>query len=45
MFSYVQYPEKLHELYNGLHLFPKRKKIENVAKLVANFYDETLIAW
>ena len=37
----VQYPEKLHELYNDLPFLPKRTKIEKVKKLVANLHDKT----
>ena len=37
----VQYPEKLHELYNDLPFLPKRMKIEKVEKLVANLHDKT----
>ena len=35
----VQYPEKLHELYNNdLQFFRERIKIEKVVKLVGNLY-------
>ena len=37
----VQYPKKLHELYNDLQFLPERMKIEKVEKLVANLHDKT----
>ena len=37
----VQYPEKLHELHNGLPFLPKRMKIEKVEKIVVNLHDKT----
>ena len=37
----VQYPEKLHELHNGLPFLPERMKIEKFEKLVTNLHDET----
>ena len=37
----VQYPEKLHELQNGLLFLPERMKIEKVEKLVANLHYKT----
>ena len=37
----VQYPEKLHELYNDLPFLPERMKIEKVETLVANLHDKT----
>ena len=37
----VQYPEKLHELHNGLPFLPERMKIEKVEKLVTNIHDKT----
>ena len=37
----VQYPEKLHELYNDLPFLPEGKKIEKFEKLVANLPDKT----
>ena len=37
----VQYPEKLHELYNDLPFLPNRMKIEKVENLVANLHDKT----
>ena len=36
----VQYPEKLHELYNNLSFLPERMKIEKVEKLVTNLHDK-----
>ena len=33
----VQYPEKLHELYNDLPFLPERMKIKKVKKLVTNY--------
>ena len=36
----VQYPEKLHELHNELHFYPKRIKIKKIEKLVANLHDK-----
>ena len=36
----VQYPEKLHELYNDLPFLPERMKIKKVKKLVTNLYDK-----
>ena len=38
---HVQYPEKLHDLYNDLPFLPERMKIEKVKKLVANLHDKT----
>ena len=37
----VQYPEKLHELYDDLPFLPERMKTEKVEKLVANLHDKT----
>ena len=37
----VQFPEKLHELYNDLPFLPERTKIEKVEKLVTNLHDKT----
>ena len=37
---YVQYPEKLHELYNYLIFLPEKMKIEKIGKLVANLHDK-----
>ena len=37
----VQYPEKLHELHNGLPFLPERMKVEKFEKLVANFHNKT----
>ena len=37
----VQFPEKLHELYNDLPFLPERMKIEKVEKLVTNLHDKT----
>ena len=37
----VQYLEKLHELYNDLSFLPKKMKIKNFEKLVANISIET----
>ena len=37
----VQYLEKLHELYNDLSFLPKKMKIKNVEKLVANISIKT----
>ena len=37
----LEYLEKLHELHNNLPFWRERMKIENVEKLVANFYDKT----
>ena len=36
----VQYPEKLHDLYNDLPFFPDREKNDKVEKLVAHLHDE-----
>ena len=38
----VQYPEKLHELYNNISLLPERIKSEKVEKLVTNLHDKTV---
>ena len=37
----VQYPEKLHELYNDFSFLPEGTKIEKVEKLVTNLQDKT----
>ena len=37
----VQYPEKLHELYNDLLFLPERMKIEKVEKHFTNLHDKT----
>ena len=37
----VQFPEKLHELYNDLLFLPERIKIAKVEKLVTNLHDKT----
>ena len=37
----VQYLEKLHKLYNDLSFLPKKMKIKNVEKLVANISIKT----
>ena len=37
----VQYPKKLHEIYNDLPLSPEIVKIEKTEKLVANLHDKT----
>ena len=37
----VQFPEKLHELYNDLPFLPERTKIEKVEKLITNLHDKT----
>ena len=37
--SGVQYPEKLHELYNDLLFLPERMQIKKVEKLAANLHD------
>ena len=37
----VQYPEKLHELYNDLPFLPERMKIEKVENLFTNLHDKT----
>ena len=37
----VQYPEKLHDIFNELPFLPERVKIEKVEKLVANLHDKT----
>ena len=37
----VQYPEKLHELHNGLPFLPDRMKVEKFEKLVANLHNKT----
>ena len=36
----VQHPEKIYEIHNDLPFFPKRKKIQNVEKLVTNLHDK-----
>ena len=36
----VQYLEKIYEIHNDLPFFPKRKKIQNVEKLVTNLHDK-----
>ena len=36
----VQYPEKLHDLHNGLSFLPERMKIENIEKLTGNLHDK-----
>ena len=36
----VQYPQKLHEVYNYLPFLPERMKIEKTEKLVANLHDK-----
>ena len=36
----VQYPEKLHNLYNDLPFLLEIMKIEKVEKLVANLHDQ-----
>ena len=38
--SYVQCPEKLHDLHNGLPVLPERIKIEKVEKLAANLHEK-----
>ena len=38
---YVQHPEKLHELHNGLPFLRERMKIEKFQKLVTNLHDNT----
>ena len=35
-----QYPEKLHELHNGLPFLSDKMKIEKVGKIVANLHDK-----
>ena len=35
----VQYPEKLHDLYNDLQFLPKRMKIYKVEKFVTNLHE------
>ena len=37
----IQYPEKLHELHNGLPFLAERMKIEKLEKLVTNLHDKT----
>ena len=37
----VQYPKKLHKLYNDLPYLPEIMKFENVKKLVTNLLDKT----
>ena len=36
----VQYPEKLHELYNDLPFLPEKMKIEKIEKLAAKLHDK-----
>ena len=38
---FIQYLEKLYELYNDLLFLRERMKIEKVEKLVANLHDKT----
>ena len=37
----VQYPEKLHEIYNDLPFLPEKMKIGKVEKFVAYLHDKT----
>ena len=37
----IQYPENLHDFYNGLQYLAKRMKIEKVEKLIANVHDKS----
>ena len=36
----VEYPEELHEMHNNLPFMPEKMKIDEVEKLVANFYNK-----
>ena len=37
----IQYPEKLHKLYNDLPFLPERMKFEKIEKLVTSLHDKT----
>ena len=37
----IQYPEKLHELCNGLLFLPERTKTGKIENFVTNFHDKT----
>ena len=37
----IQYPKKLHKLYNDLPFLPERMKLQKVKKRVANLHDKT----
>ena len=41
----IEYPEKLHELYDNLKFLPERMKIEKIKNLVTNLRNKTYVIY